>query len=124
MIPFKELRIGNLVTLDGFVQPIQVINAYKGHLCFANAMGNFENDSDDKSIQPIALTDEILLKCGFDSGILKAGNLFLQQFDDDKGFVFITGDADDPLNDKPVQYLHQLQNLYFALTGEELNIEL
>ena len=76
-------------------------------------------------IHPILLTEEILLKCGFDEQIL---------FEDECPF-FCNGDfslyCEDWNKDKfyhdtemAIKYVHQLQNLYFALTGEELNIKL
>ena len=80
-------------------------------------------------IHPIPLTEEILLKCGFDKQIL---------FEDECCF-FCNGDlslsCEDWNKDKfyynteiEIKYVHQLQNLCFALTLEELktciNIEI
>lgn len=77
---------------------------------------------------PIPLSPEILEKCGFvqDSDD-EATWMVLRttKFDfiegDRNGFCEVYMDFDDGLR---VQYLHQLQNLYFALTGQELNIKL
>lgn len=75
--------------------------------------------------QPIPLTEEVLLKCGFEKhpmadcyliavceGVMMAIDLFgnLEIGDD-----FKKGN---------ILFLHQLQNLYFALTGQELNVQL
>ena len=77
--------------------------------------------------KPIPLTEDILLKCGawtsdwdnnssYRIGIsldyILAINLELNTFQ--------LGDLDLT----QIKYLHQLQNLYFALTGEELNINI
>ena len=74
----------------------------------------------------IELTEEILLKCGFDKlcdkrkGFKKSlySNKYLS-FDFDDGVLSIDW---RPL--LKIKYLHQLQNLYFALTNQELTINL
>ena len=76
----------------------------------------------------IPLTEEILLKCGFDFGIK------LQDFVKGKyQFVEIINTIDGYFSEEGILYyglitkikhLHQLQNLYFALTNQELKIEL
>lgn len=58
-----------------------------------------DDGGDSESIQPIPLTNEIRKKAG--------------------DFVDFSANHYDH-----IQYVHQLQNLYFALTGEELNINL
>jgi hypothetical protein len=83
-------------------------------------------ESERSWCKPIPLTEEILLKCGFERKMhgrhekslrsyRKNGNTFNVSH---SGIVYYG------LKQKPVLYLHQLQNLYFALTGEELNVEL
>jgi len=84
-------------------------------------------------LQPIPLTPEILEKCGFEND-----NVFEKMFkylnksiyDTDKltfrkeeGFICFDGIKYRTLL-KHIIYLHQLQNLYFALTGEELTVNL
>lgn len=88
----------------------------------------------------ILLTPELLLKCGFvgiDSddlpkrtvyGIQVANNtaLYYDEFCDKLWYLSYEWNNNHFQNDfwaKP-KYLHQLQNLYYALTGEELKIEL
>lgn len=79
-------------------------------------------DADELGM-PIELTEEILLKCGFEFSHItgdervfsnKKINLLINTYDNNiiKFNVFI------------IKHLHQLQNLYFALTGTELEIEL
>jgi hypothetical protein len=82
--------------------------------------------------KPIPLTEEILLKTGFEKvknkiDIFELGRLriwvggrgaflaYLIEEDTTSAHYIPNGD---------LNYLHQLQNLYFALTGEELKIEL
>lgn len=83
---------------------------------------------------PIPLTEDILLKCGFE---LVDKNVFWLN---DK-FMFVFGEnalsmaRPDCVGNEDytipmawiksnIKHLHQLQNLYFALTGEELNVNL
>lgn len=70
---------------------------------------------------PIPLTEEILLKCGFEIDDVLAPCMHVAKEWDLEWFI--DGVYLDGSNTKAV-YLHQLQNLYFALKGEELNITL
>jgi len=113
MIKSNELRIGNLVE--------QKVNSDSGTYCIITAIGLLtESDID---AEPIPLTPEILEKAGFDIDIdgyfvIKKCLYWL-----DEGVIQISlGHA--PLFNCPCKFVHQLQNLYFALTGEELPIEL
>lgn len=68
------------------------------------------------SIKPIQLTEKILLKCGFVyDGMYRIKGMSIWMCND----MFLCYK-----NGVIIQHLHQLQNLYFALTGEELKIEL
>ena len=74
-----------------------------------------------QDLPPIQLTPEILEKCGFvnlNYGWTK-GDFCLFDFNYGKGNLNLRLNAAEcPL--PIVKHLHQLQNLYFALTGEEL----
>src|SRR5574343_389431 len=114
MIHANELRIGNWVKIGQFYTTI----------CFING--------DEDYFEPIPLTPEIFEKAGFkyDEG-MESYDLFTSS-----GLISIATDysffiGDNHLecgfaggNKSLVKYLHQLQNLYFALTGEELQINL
>jgi len=111
-----DLRIGNKYI--GYSENIEEVN-----LDFFNLLSNdVEIDEIIKSYIP--LTEEILLKCGF--------RMDGDVFDDDTRFTvwrnaktfdgFIADWADKVICE--VKYLHQLQNLYFALTQTELTINL
>ena len=64
-------------------------------------------------IDSISLTEEWLLKFGFENnGIAFWNGVGLSKLSD--GFYFMT---------TKIEFLHQLQTLYFALTGEELTIK-
>lgn len=131
MINPNELRFGNVVlaptlTFDGVTMMPTILSYF--------------NEYDATLAQPIQLTPEILENCGFDlivwNGAVKQYFIHIT-----KGSVlsFVFGEYIDYPNrlDKvtistapdvsgsvfgPVKYLHQLQNLYFALTGTELDV--
>ena len=107
----SELRCGNWVC----------IHSIELQMCIDDF--NFREDF----FIPIPLTDEWLLKFGFkyvesyDNYKVKAGDYWnsvkfyegewcYNNDDSDSGCYFLT----------TIKYVHQLQNLYFALTGEEL----
>ena len=74
---------------------------------------------EDKSLdyKSIPLTEEWLLKFGFKNNRL--GLFDCVKVGDDIGYhIYFIGK-----HLKEVQYVHQLQNLYFALTGYELEIK-
>lgn len=102
----QELRIGNYVNHNGFA-PITI-----------DAVDIIHCQQHPEAYKPIELTEEWLLKLGFiiDNGWFKIGYLKLFPIRDlyYRAIVPIT---------KDIKYVHQLQNLYFALTGEELTIK-
>lgn len=106
----NELRIGNWVN-----------SAFKYTRVNTIVLKNLE---DGVKFLPIPLTEEILLKCGFEYN--KHYDSYVKETDRASEFIirakdFVMCDIDLIVK---LRHLHQLQNLYFALTGEELNIEL
>ena len=82
-----------------------------------------------KYIEPIPLTEEILLKCGFEKGYI----MYFIRICETRcylrpsyrgGYYYGICPYIELRDCKTIQYLHQLQNLYFALTGKELEIKL
>lgn len=82
-------------------------------------------------VEPIPLTPEVLEKAGF----VKVGpdDFHNSSMWKKEGFTYLYCDGSFVDNSGPyghycdignMEHLHQLQNLYLALTGEELNIEL
>lgn len=140
MIQANELRIGNWVLDDeGTICKVCRVQsprftAYNGveyiHVYIQIKDRYFET----QYVDPIPLTEEILLKCGFELGAynwymlmfknknikinIKSNMLCIESYYDGeiKSSMQILG-----LEKKK---LHQLQNLYFALTGTELEIKL
>lgn len=105
----SELRIGNLV-LNKIDNSILEISAKD--ILF------LEEGGDEFIFEPIPLTEEWLLKFWFEklnSAWYGYGNLKLNiSFDADWGGNWLGVRS---------KHVHKLQNLYFALTGEELTIQ-
>lgn len=109
---------------EGCRQPIIINEDYYNLRVNCNSCNKFE---------PIPLAEELLLKAGF----YKAEYLehifqininglyfaFDEAFEGEKD-ENIVGDFDECVTIRIPKYLHQLQNLYFALTGNELEINL
>jgi len=112
-----ELRIGNLISYkgekEGYVSSIGN-NGFETCRTY-NDMPFGSDEYDD--YEGIPLTEEKLVKFGFikDSIYLfySLGNFIIRH-------DFILCDIGIRVY---IQYVHQLQNLYFALTGEELKIK-
>lgn len=114
----RELRMGNLLMYQGQVIEIDIAPLFffsKG----SAFMKKFE------TVEPIPLTEEWLLKFGCEQ--VYADLFKLDRHDYDFEFRIMGGNtqvkiAGDTLL-KNLNYVHQLQNLYFALTGEELELK-
>lgn len=115
----SELRIGNLVQISGKTITMDsrifhaVIHGFSGY-----------------DPEPIPLTEEWLAKFGFepvreDNGYFRYTNGIID-LDHKFKLELFNGrpDEDDTKQyNPPLQFVHQLQNLYFALTGKELTIK-
>lgn len=130
MIQAKELRIRNWIAIpeSGIQAVVKTIDEKRFAIHIDNIdLSPGENVFEYSSAEPIQLTPEILKKCGFEKTddvfhLLKIKGMGVIQWGDD-GSIGV-GDSDDKFlfasNKNVCKYLHQLQNLYFALTGEEL----
>lgn len=129
MITAQELRLGN------WVQETDVngkIHYFQMNIDFLETL-LVEPDIFD----PIPLTPGILGKCGFEKSIVhvqdlsanddvakwsnKRGNFYLLDFRGMNAY-YSTGFKHSHIH-QDIKYLHQLQNLYFALTGQELPVK-
>ena len=111
----NELRIGNVVYY------ISTKKELLTHLIDLPTLKRIEKGNKYNIFKPIPLTEEILLKCGY---IKQEGRYFLctdaimqlERYIDESIYHSILAIE--------VKYLHQLQNLYFELTGKELKCAL
>lgn len=119
MIQANELRIGNCILLDtGFVLPAP-------HVIKGQDIADIENGRITlTAIQPIPLTPEILEKCSAKEGdqyVFYKANIYLYQYPGHNHWLV---KAAGNIKLTSVQFVHQFQNLYHSLTGEELPINL
>lgn len=123
----RELRIGNFILgqfVEGQFIPVEVelittddvsvepLN--KGH----QILWNHSLDQ----VKPIPLTEEWLSKLGFDKRVSSHERTkYTPVFDFTEGKLTFEG-LYCPVLQLSIRTVHQLQNLYFALTGEELTL--
>jgi len=118
----NELRINNWVSRTDGVQ-IQLSNI--GRKGTNIGPDEFPVYIEWHMFEPIPLTPEILEKCGFEkrgkNGYYGNGKGNLLYIDISNNSLLQAGAYDSwAILTTKLQHLHQLQNLYYALTGEEL----
>lgn len=121
MIQPNELRIGNYVKHVPLNTGI-FVKIDSEEISYCESYPEEFNDN----FKPIELTEEILLKCGFEKlehlyklHLLNSLNLIYNS--EHNGWYL---DIYHNTSKIELRYLHELQNLYFALTGKELEINL
>jgi hypothetical protein len=116
-----EIRIGNWVDLGGMRNLYQIKDEGFGFGCL--------------NLNPIPLTEELLVKFGLkyeEAGVYGKSGWFIKiPIQDNPTYLYFNNHLQCSLFVKinpfvfidinTLKYVHQLQNLYFALTGEELN---
>lgn len=128
MIQQKELRVGNYVhvpTLDNELYEMSTISRY-GRDCSVtdNKLGYQSSILDIENINPIPLSEEWLINLGFEEDMstfyynAKIASIYLHTpYSGSKNWN-VKANGGDKLTS--VQYVHQLQNLFYVLTGEDL----
>lgn len=124
MIDLKELRIGNYVAAPlGEIMKVEILgHPEQPNYIFARYVDGFGQNA----FEPIPLTAEILIKCGFRENTFGQGHEF--EFAPTEWLVIndlgahLSGD-EEAFFTIQCKYVHQLQNLYLALTGKELIID-
>jgi len=147
MIKTNELRVGNWVLHHQ--SPLQIESIWRTGInatpSQSYGMCEIEPDAEFEVIEPIRLTPEILDKCGFEQRPIDTEvcyclpykrplskeakhDLVLLDYafasEEHKGeyaAAIREHDRDIQFAITMVKYLHQLQNLYFSLTGTDLN---
>lgn len=136
----KELRLGNYVKLSkdhqyvgikipaGTICKVETIEPGSLYLqCHVNG-GTFYGEVPISMVEPISLTEGLLLKCGFnveyyEFQIKEQRLLTIEDF----WILYNTrtnfyGVMRSNRVFKQIEYLNQLQNIYFNLTGIELEV--
>jgi len=124
----RELRIGNWIECSEVDEFGNLV--YKAYQVSVSDIWNIRYDEiRKKEYEPIPLTEEWLKDFGFPWEIKfqAHGNdefwgLFSECYPKEKGYNLIMK-RDKFLLIPEIKYVHQLQNLYFALTGKELQLK-
>ena len=143
----NELRIGNLVLsnnplyrkdwLGKVLSVLEIKDESVSVVAIDELPYAFTGGQFLKYIDPIPLTEEILLKCGFKKQDYNMSNCHVYQkgsyrvlksFNDNNinqdYSLCINGISPPTWSIAHFKYVHQFQNLYFALTNTELEINL
>lgn len=136
----NELRIGNYVqinnpscyfNLKGILFKVVNINKNKNYSITVESELYEEYNQFIDYIDPILLTVDMLNIFGFSMKFVTdpqefnplreytLGQFELLKFTDDKHFFYSSGKGFHT----DIKYVHQLQNLYFSLTGKELELK-
>jgi len=126
----QELRIGNLINQHGQITKVYHLDIGGKSFYIINDMPIHKEtfrhrDTHELIYSPVPLTEEWLIKFGFQElnmfwRIPVEDGVFFEvgYITDDKNFQFESPlSMGDEIN---LEYVHQLQNLYYALTGKEL----
>ena len=123
-----DLRIGNLIKYeDKLVQVVQLSSLMI--LCQRDE-NQFLVNCAPKVFQPIELTEEVLLKIGFEKFVksfrMELSECRLDYFINKSLYIYKKHTNCCLIKDLEIkcEFLHELQNAYYCLTGEDLNIEL
>ena len=134
MIKINEFRIGNFVLVDEKLQAVCAISLNNIELA-TYEVGYMNNDKlyylpcESDRLQPVPINDEVLESCGFKFDTYfrlwqKMKKVLGTGMD-----MEMTGDysvldfSHRPIL-KEIEYLHHLQNLYYALKRKELEVNL
>ena len=120
----QELRIGNYVCTSYMKKSVFKVNAiHSDRLYFESIVENFKSDTIPVYIEPIELTDEWLVK----SGANKINDILdIFELDRFQLLPFYTYsfwkviDKETKAYIAKVSVVHELQNMYVVLNGEEL----
>jgi hypothetical protein len=116
----NELRIGNILMFTDFPKKEE------RSIC-GNDIAYAEKEPDwlDAFWTPITLTEELLLRFGFEINYFESEIIGLDVYQIHSWTIYKSGSVwvFNQIDDLEVQYIHSLQNLIYALTGQELELK-
>ena len=141
MIKATELRLNNLLQYENEVAPVNAIWSNGNYELHSDVLQFWTIEAGDELVTGIPLTPEWLERFGFLKDGFGAYNKDISNFEGEFKTLSFSGDylyirqgnkengreGDDLVSlwNKDLMrvfYVHQLQNLYYALTGEELTL--
>ena len=125
MIKPTELRLGNCVEYDGNYYQIDSLS---WDLPTVDTIEFGIGVVDYNIINPIPLTEEVLIKCGFnklgDFKYNKGAFVIERMINGDCFLVRMYVNITESVKVRYINHLHELQNLMYAILGEDLKIDL
>ena len=120
----QELSIGNLVCYNGKVVKVEQITKKK--IGYHRHKGETRmNYARLFEIEPIPITDELLLENGFEQCDYMFKTLFIEMYEVENGWhLHIDNEHFETALSITIKYVHQLQNAYYLATGKELEIKI
>lgn len=119
----RELRIGILVEYDGLPCKVKLIEESGLAVLFEDGEDIW---IDIWQFSPISITEKWLLKFGFKKNKYRSHFYTLGDYDvfyeDNEWFFVICNYMENPPSVN-MYYVHQLQNLYYCISGKELTYE-
>ncbi|MDR4892255.1 MULTISPECIES: hypothetical protein [unclassified Chryseobacterium] len=122
----QELRVGNLVYVPGLFEPSALVEPVE--FIYSNGeIGTKSTEAHASYYRPIELNEDWILKFGFEK-TTPDGWMCLNICNDWTFLYWHKGVLELSVNRhsvvlKHIESVHELQNLIFALTGEELTIK-
>ena len=110
-----EVRVGNLIEYNNNGCPVYICGIYNEYIYY----NHLRCCSPANTMNPIKITEKWLFKFGFElseqsDDVFEIGNFQILRM---LGNTFELFSHDSPVE---IKFVHQVQNLYFALTGSEL----
>lgn len=140
MINTKELMIGNWVLSNQRAREVE--NIHEDCINLSYSCGDYEGGSGSdyyeevEDVEPIPLTEQILVDCGFKKSFYDVwskdgigvvyynGDFWLQVYQYNESIQEHEYNEILEANTPPIESLHRLQNLFYLLTGKQLEIKL
>lgn len=135
MIKTSEIRRGNFLNCgvdeddEGSEVPMpgRVLQIFQETIHWTNVLNQEDiskgyNSTDARFINPIPLTPEWLERCGLHKKFWNSDKDLKLEIYENKAYIGNNFSTNASIIHN-INYVHQLQNLYFALTGEELQIK-
>ena len=126
----NDLRIGNIVkTENNTIDVFKLVSIGYDYVLLTDEYNDY--DSLIEELKPIPITEEWLLKLGFEYHAFDKNYVITTKDDWHNSIKEIEGDwcYNNDSSDagcyfvRDVKYVHQLQNLYYAINEEELTIK-
>jgi len=121
----KDLRIGNFVEVDGMICEVVAISDTETHI-EVKTPRNKISEIPLGDAKPILLSDEMLMNnCEFDTNGLHVIGIDQHRYYlkvQDGYIILLNQEGESLIHFWDIRHLHQLQNLYNSLKGQEMKI--